>query len=408
MNNKLNHFTLISAIAIAFAANAADVKDLKAGTLKNCGIADNEVTLSVTGQMDASDFFYIFDNLNELKELNISEVEIVAYSGKPLSYTGLSMSPAHTLPDYALTGMTNLSSVVLPNSLKCIGKGSLSGTGLTSLRVPQGVTTIGDYALMRCSELTSIEIPESVASLGERSFAYCPKLETVSIMASLTSIPEGLFEACGGLKDINLEYLTQCTEIGPWALAECNGMETLVLPYNSAVIDDAALYGAAGVKLLKLPETVSYIGNNAMSAMTALNTLNVSDVQAIPELGENVWGRIDKSAVTLVTPNHQVNDYMAAEQWNEFNIIPLDEWQSSTHNIASEIGSNHVTVKVIGDELIINASESSLGTVSIYNVAGTRVATTMTDSATAKFNVANWTSGVYLVVTSASVTKVSI
>lgn len=392
---------------IAFTVNAADIKDLKAGTLKDCGISANEPTLKLSGQMDASDFFYIFDNLNELRELNLSDVEIIAYSGKPLNYTGLSVSPAHTLPDYALTGMTNLSSIALPNNLKAIGKGSLSGTGITSISVPNSVITIEDYALMRCANLESIEIPESVTSLGERAFAYCPSLKTVTIAATLKSIPEGLFEACGGLRDISLEYLAQCTEIGPWALAECNGIETLVLPQNAQIINDAALYAASGIKLLKLPESVSYIGDNAMTAMTALNTLNASEVIAIPELGENVWGRINKGQVTLVTPNNQTDEYKAAEQWNEFNIIPKDEWQSSTQNISSEIGESHLTIKVTDSELMVTNENSCLGVVSIYNVGGTRVATAVAEHS-AKFNVANWTPGVYLVVTSKGVAKVSI
>lgn len=407
MKNKLTHFTLIGSLFLAFSVNAADIKNLKAGTLKDAGISEKETTLKVSGQMDASDFFYIFDNLNELTELNISEVEIIAYSGKPLNYTGLSSSPANTLPAYSLTGLTNLSSITLPNNLQGIGKGSLSGTGITVMSVPNKVTTIEDYAFMRCAKLESIEIPESVTSLGERAFAYCPELKTVTISATLQSIPEGLFEACGGLQDISLEYLAQCTEIGPWALAECMGLETLVLPQNSQIINDAALYGTSGIKLLKLPESVSYIGNNAMTAMSALNTLNASDVIAVPELGENVWGRMDKSSVTLVTPNNQTDDYKAAEQWNEFNIISKDEWQSSTQNISSEINESRLSVKLTNSELYVTAENSYLGIVSIYNISGNRIATSVAEN-TAKFNIANWTPGVYLIVTSKGVAKVSI
>lgn len=407
MNNKLYRIALLSTVAITFGVNAADVKNLEAGTLKNAELSAEETTLKISGQMDASDFFYIFDNLNNLKELNISDVDIVAYSGQPLSYTGMSSSPANALPDYALTGMTNLTSITLPASLKVIGKGSLSGTGLTAIVVPQGVTTISDYAFMRCGVLTTIEIPETVISMGERAFAYCQKLNTISIFASLKSIPEGLFEACGGLQELNLEYLAQCTEIGPWALAECNGIETLVLPHNSEIIDDAALYGTAGVKMLKLPETVSYIGSNAMTDMTALTTLNASDVTVIPELGENVWGRVNKGEVTLVAPNEQVDDYKVAEQWNEFNIISKDEWQSSTQSISSEIGQDNMRVTVIGDELVVASDNANLGIVSVYNVGGSRVAASAAESV-ARFNVGNWSPGVYLVVSSNGVAKVSI
>lgn len=406
MNNKLHRFTLLGSLVFALAANATDIKNLQAGTLKDCQISPEETALTISGQMDASDFFYIFDNLNALEELNISAVQIIPYNGQPLNYTSLSTSEANAIPDYALTGLVNLKSIVLPTSLQKIGRGAFSGSGITSIEIPQGVTIVGDYAFMRCNELTSIQIPTSVSTLGTRAFAYCSKLEEVQMLADIQTIPEGLFEACGGIKELYFDGLAQCTEIGQWALAECNGIETLVLPFNAQIIEKAALYGTTKIQTLELPENLNFIDNNAMTGMTELNTLNVSNVQYIPELGENVWGRMDKSAVTLITPNDLVSEYKNTEQWQEFNVVSLDEWRDITHNI-TVIGNSSLTIAVQNGKLVISSGKDNLNLVSIYNIAGTRI-TYANAGQKVEFNVENWPRGVYLVVTGIGAAKISI
>lgn len=388
--------------------SALEVSNLRAGMLSESGVPADETELIISGELNAADFAYILDNLNNLKRLDISAARIVAYDGTSLPYTGVTHSDADRLPDYALTGLTKLSSISLPASLKAIGKGSLSGTGITALTVTPTVTSIGDYAAMRCEQLTSVTVPTTVTSIGTRAFAYCPKLSKVVMNASVTSIPEGLFEACGGLRSLSLEALSACDEIGPWALAECNGLTTLVLPSGCKALEQGAAYGTSGIETLVLPVTMERIGSNAMSAMTSLLSINASQVNSVPELGDNVWSRLNQSEVILVTPNETENDYRAAEQWKEFHIVPVDEWSSSTETVASTIGNNGNIDVAIGDkEISLTCNGGSLGQIAVFNAAGRRIAAAKAD-VSATFNTSGWTSGVYLIVTDLGVVKVSI
>jgi len=52
-------------------------------------------------------------------------------------------------------------------------------SSLTSITIPNSVTSIGEYAFTDCSSLTSITIPNSVTSIGEYAFSYCSSLENV-------------------------------------------------------------------------------------------------------------------------------------------------------------------------------------------------------------------------------------
>lgn len=408
MHYKTNHFiALAAAVLMASSAGAKTVSALRPGTLADAGIDPAETSLTITGTMNAADFSYILDNLNALHTLDISGATIAAYSGNALPYTGLSTSAAATLPDYGLTGLKALTRIILPANLKAIGRGSLSGTGITSLNIPDGVKSIGAYAAMRCDRLESLTLPASATEIGTRAFAYCPKLSAVSIGSGVSSIPEGLFEACGGLKSIDLAAMANCTEIGPWAFAQCAGATKLVLPENTEAIGRGALYGTGGVDALVVPAGVSYIDDNAMSAMSTLSVLNVAAVDNVPELGQNVWSRLEPANVMLVVPDNSIADYRGADQWKDFNIISHSEWQASTDNIETGIGNSELKVVVDGGMMTVTAGDTPLGRVSVFDTAGRRIATAEAADKV-QFDTAAWTRGVYLVVAGGGARKVSI
>ena len=71
-------------------------------------------------------------------------------------------------------GCSGLTSVTIPESVTSIGYDAFRGcSGLTSVTIPEGVTSIGSYAFRECRGLTSVTIPESVTSIGSSAFSGC-------------------------------------------------------------------------------------------------------------------------------------------------------------------------------------------------------------------------------------------
>ena len=65
--------------------------------------------------------------------------------------------------------------------------------------IPEGVTSINDWAFYDCASLASIVIPEGVTSIGREAFAGCSSLASVVISEGVTSIGDSAFNGCRGL-----------------------------------------------------------------------------------------------------------------------------------------------------------------------------------------------------------------
>ena len=166
--------------------------------------------------------------------------------------------------------------------------------GCNNSVIPEGVTTIGDYAFYRCDKLQSLVVPKSVTSIGTYAFFGCSGLtaievesenpifdsrngcnaiietssNTLIIGCNNSVIPEGVttigdlaFYQCSGLTSINIPE--GVTTIGEETFYDCSGLTSINIPEGVTTIGEGAFSGCSGLTSIIIPESVTFIGTGA-------------------------------------------------------------------------------------------------------------------------------------------------
>ncbi|MDE5888002.1 MAG: leucine-rich repeat domain-containing protein, partial [Muribaculaceae bacterium] len=103
----------------------------------------------------------------------------------------------------AFSGCSGLSSIIIPDSVTSIDLWAFSGcSGLISITIPNSVTYIGPGAFSGCSGLSSITIPDSVTEIYGYTFYNCDNLETVTLPQQLEYLEGDTFYDCEAIKEI--------------------------------------------------------------------------------------------------------------------------------------------------------------------------------------------------------------
>ena len=189
--------------------------------------------------------------------------------------------------NYSQVGSTTYGSTYyIPSSLRSVtvtGGNLLYGafygcSMLTSIAIPNSVTSIGNYAFYHCSGLTgTLTIPNSVTSIGNYAFNGCSGLTWVNIPNSVTSISDYTFYGCSGLTYVNIP--NSLTSIGNYAFYNCNGLTgTLTIPNSVTSIGNYAFYGCSGLTgTLTLPYSGPILGNYAFYGCNGLTSVNINN-----------------------------------------------------------------------------------------------------------------------------------
>ncbi|HEY8365460.1 MAG TPA: leucine-rich repeat domain-containing protein, partial [Haloplasmataceae bacterium] len=143
--------------------------------------------------------------------------------------------------DYAFENCTGLISITIPKGVTSIGNYVFSYcTSLESIILQEGLTTTSKGLFTNCESLISITIPEGITSIGESTFYNCISLTSVILPESLKSIGNNAFVNCTSLKNINIP--NGVTSIGIYAFYNCTSLTNIIIPKEVTYIGNLAFH----------------------------------------------------------------------------------------------------------------------------------------------------------------------
>ena len=191
---------------------------------------------------------------------------------------------------------------------------------------------LGDWAFYGCSGLTSLTIPSGVTSIGDKAFRGCSRLTSLTIPSGVTSIGDWAFSGCSGLTSLTLP--SSVTSIGNYAFYGCSGLTSLTLPSGVTSIGNYAFYGCRGLTSMTIPSGVTVIGEGAFRGCSGLTSIYVYP-ENLPELESGIFSGCNAQNCTVYVPKGTYDDYKASEfgyfeKIVEFDATGIDKVTTST------------------------------------------------------------------------------
>jgi hypothetical protein len=171
--------------------------------------------------------------------------------------------------DGAFQGATGVTSVTLPSGVTTIGNSSFrSMTSLENVSLPSSLTQIGNYAFNNDTSLSDINLPDSLTTIGVGAFTYDSAITSLSLPSSVSQIGNGAFARMTGLASINIPE--GITEIGSMTFFLDSSLANITLPSSLTTIGNNAFSYMSGLTSITLPSGVQSIGDRAFNGDSSL------------------------------------------------------------------------------------------------------------------------------------------
>lgn len=149
---------------------------------------------------------------------------------------------------------------------------SMSNLGLTSL--PDSITTIGNNGFSYCSNLALTSLPDSITKIGDNAFIGCTKLALTSLPESLTSLGSSSFSGCTNMT-IPEKLPTNLTNLSGEAFSRCNTQPRMIIPASVTTVGGRIFGYYANLTLTEVIflGTPTSIGTSYSGAFQGCNNL---------------------------------------------------------------------------------------------------------------------------------------
>ena len=235
-----------------------------------------------------------------------------------------------------ITGFDNsISDVVIPSEIEglpvtAISVGAFYLSTITSIEVPDSVTSIGEMAFLGCTSLKSVKLSTGVAKIDKNAFGSCSALQEIqvakdnpnfsSLNGVLYSKKQDTLVIYPAAKTDAAYTIPSCvTSVAMYAFSENPYLETLTIPNSLIKVEDSAFYNCKNLR------AVSYNGTEEEWNQITIGLLNEKLTGATIQYQERIIGDVNADGAFTVSdvvllqkwllsvPDTQLADWKAAD-----------------------------------------------------------------------------------------------
>ena len=286
--------------------------------------------------------YYNFSNTGTVKINSINGTGNLGHIFGTASYTGsyadtsneykyyipstlkkVSITSQDNIPAYAFNGCSTITTIEMPNTVtsigdyafnKCSSLASLNGNGI--INIPDTVESIGNYAFADCIMLNKINsnitgeanFPDSLETVGNNAFLNCNLLTNISLGLSISTLSTDAFKGCTNISSLLLSVngdgwssSVSLSLVFPDSIT--NIKEITIL--DGTKIPNDLFQEMTNVESIIIPNTINQIGSNAFKNCTLLKRVN-SDVDGIfnlPNSLKSIGDNAFQGCIGLTTAN---------------------------------------------------------------------------------------------------------